>query len=84
MTWIDVNQQLPTAEPDKDYSPNVWATNGRWIYVMHVLYTDDGWMWANCYGNVFSDDGDIDDDYGITHWQPISIPELPPNHQAPP
>jgi hypothetical protein len=32
--------------------------------------------WANTYGSVCGD-GELDDEYAITHWQPIQIPEPP-------
>lgn len=73
--WISAEDELPYF-PKRGSSKNVWATDGFEIFIASVFDDDDGWLWANCYGNVFGK-GEIDDDYKITHWQPLVIPELP-------
>jgi len=83
--WVAVEDGLPEKIEGKEYSENVLAivkgmkgiqvmcrtwTNGEneegeWIY---------GPVWSNCYGRIDCDEPEWDDDYEVTHWQP-----LPPN-----
>lgn len=74
--WISVKDGLPEVESGFDCSKNVFTTDGKKIFVMTLFYDADGWMWANCYGDINSD-GECDDDYNpyITHWMPL--PNLP-------
>lgn len=81
--WVDALYQTPELIKDKDYSKNVLAIiNGQLgvaCYCFH--YEEDGenngYYWANCYGNI---DGDCewDDDYEVTHWQPLPSLPTPP------
>lgn len=73
--WISVKDKLPEIIKGKDYSENVLAScNGELMVVTRSFnYDDNGnysWFWANCYGNI-DGDGEIDDDYEITHWMPL-------------
>lgn len=77
--WIPTTESTPDCLPGKDYSENVFTTDGKNIYVMAYCYEHDagGFLWGNCYGEI---DGDpqTDDEYsGITHWRLIPS-DLPP------
>jgi regulator of RNase E activity RraB len=75
--WISVKDRLPDYLPEVDYSANVICTNRREIFIMARCYDYDaeGWMWGNCYGDIYGDP-EVDDDYSdITHWMPL--PEAP-------
>jgi hypothetical protein len=74
--WTDVNEQLPPALSGEDYSANVWGWDGQRIMVVSFFRDEDGWNWANAYGNIWGE-AEFDDDYAITHWRPIVLP-LPP------
>lgn len=77
MSWINVNDQLPQE------NQTVWACNSKTKYVnlMCLVYDEDGWLWAETNGVIFSENGfivsecELDDDYDITHWHPL--PKLP-------
>ena len=78
INWISVKDKLPEIIKGKDYSENVLACcNGELMVVTRSFnYDDNGnysWFWANCYGNI-DGDGEIDDDYEITHWMPLPKP----------
>jgi hypothetical protein len=78
--WISVKEALPKSINDEYYySENVWVLCDNEVMVMRLvlIQDDDGdwaWLWANCYGNVFGD-GKVDDDYEVTHWMPLEIPQ---------
>jgi hypothetical protein len=75
--WISVEDSLPDYLDGEDYSANVFTTDGHSLCVMsrHYDYDAEGWMWANCYGDIHGD-AELDDDYSqITHWMPL--PALP-------
>jgi len=77
--WISVKEALPKYIKGEDYSENVWVLCDNEVMVMKLVFMQDddgewGWLWANCYGNVFGD-GEVDDDYDVTHWMPLEIPQ---------
>lgn len=79
--WISVKDRLPDYikidKKEKDYSENVFTTDGKDIYVMARCYVEDadGWLWGNCLGDI-NGEAEVDDDYShITHW--MSLPSLP-------
>jgi hypothetical protein len=77
--WISIKDSLPPYINGKDYSENVWVLCDNQVMVMRLVFMqceDDkwGWLWANCYGDVFAD-GEVDDDYEVTHWMPLEIPQ---------
>lgn len=77
MFWRDVNKELPPFLEGKDYSANVWGWDGNNLLVVSLFYVDEeGYTWANCYGDVFGE-AEFDDEYAIKAWQPIAMPELP-------
>lgn len=84
--WIDVKDRLPDFIEGKDYSENVWAweNNHTAAQIMCLALEQDdegGWgkVWCNCYEKVYGE-GEYDDNYEVTHWQPLLIPS-PPNPQ---
>lgn len=76
--WISVESQLP------ELGIPVWLhENGR-IYVGGRSDEGEGWLWGNCYGSHYMDDGvwkcdiEIDDEYEPTMWMALpSIPKPP-------
>jgi hypothetical protein len=74
--WIDSNKITPPLIDGQDYSKNVWGWDGFKIMIVSFFVDQDGYHWANAYGNVF-DDAEFDDDYDIKLWQPITIPSHP-------
>ena len=76
--WIDSNLRKPPLVEGQDYSEKVWGwdANQNATLVVEFYHDSDGWHWANAYGNVWGD-AFFDDDYNITHWQPILIPGSP-------
>lgn len=77
--WISVKDKLPETIEGKDYTENVWVLCDGEVMIMRLVFTQDdnnewSWFWANCYGDVFAD-GEIDDDYNVTHWMPLEIPK---------
>ncbi len=76
MKWINVEDKLPKE------SETVWAINKdtRFIMLGCIVY-EDGWLWAESKGIIYCEDNNIvaecelDDEYDITHWQPL--PKLP-------
>ena len=73
--WIDVDLCTPEINPKTLCSENVWATDGKQIFVANYFYDGKSYNWANCYGNVFGD-GEFDDDFQIMQWQRIIIPDI--------
>ena len=73
---IDAKQQKPPLIGNKDHSANVWGWDGHQLLIVAYTVDEDGWMWGNCYGNVFGE-AEFDDDYDILYWEPIVIPEPP-------
>ena len=75
--WISVKKGKPKLIKGKDYSENVLAfCNGRlevmcWSYI--EADEDSGFAWCNCYGDIHGD-GEFDDEYKPTHWQPLPSP----------
>lgn len=79
--WISVKDKLPDLDqiviirfPSGYDGSHIYAWGGR---------TDDGdgWCWGrvDAYGGMISLKGeiiDIDDDYPVTHWQPLPEPPL--------
>lgn len=74
--WISVNERTPELIDKKDYSENVWATDGKEVFIMCYCWVkNEGFFWGDCNMKV---DGDGEfGDYNVTHWQPLIIPELP-------
>lgn len=78
--WISVRDRTPDFVKDKDYSENVWATDGDRVFVMAYCYVaNEGFFWANC-NMVVDGEAEFDDDYGITHWMPLYVPKPPKNN----
>ena len=78
--WIRVEEKKPTVSKNCDCSENVLAVCGGKVRVMAWGYIHDGeqggWVWSDC--NMKLDgDPEFDDEYIVTHWQPI--PALPHN-----
>lgn len=76
--WISVKDELPPTIEDKDFTENVWVLCNDEVMIMRLVFTQDddgdwGWLWANCYGDVFAY-GELDDDYYVSHWMPLEIP----------
>lgn len=75
--WISVHSRTPDLIDGKDYSENVWATDGKEVFIMSFCFVpDDGFYWSDCYMKA-DGDGDLCDDYGITHWMHFIIPTPP-------
>ena len=76
--WIDFSVQRPPFIDGENFSENVWGWNADDNTAIIVQYYEDsdGWHWGHTYGNVWGD-AFFDDDYNITHWQPILIPGSP-------
>jgi len=75
--WISCEDRKPNLIEGKDCSENVLAIcNGR-LSVMAYCYIhadeNSGYVWCTCNGDI-NGDAEFDDDYIVTHWQP-----LPPN-----
>lgn len=82
--WIDVKEKIPVyikysdgSEADNSEKVFTKDKNGN-LYVMELWYERDadGWLWANCYGDINGDAEIDDDDYAeiITHWMPLPKP----------
>ena len=74
MEWISVNDRLP------EYSVNVLAIEQAMPDIIQVfafceINEDGGFFnaWCNCNGNLHSE-AFFDDNYNITHWQPLPEP----------
>lgn len=74
--WVESDREKPPIIEGKDCSENVWGWDGHNILVVSYFIGDEGYYWANCYGDVFGD-AEFDDDYEITHWMPINVPKPP-------
>lgn len=73
---IKSSERLPELVEGQHYSKNVWGFDGHSVGVYCLFWTDEGYEWGNCYGDVFGD-ALVDDHYEITHWDEIKIPEPP-------
>ena len=78
--WIDAKKQIPNLLEGLDYSENVLAieSNHTDVQVMCLCFAPDddgnyGYFWANCYQKL-DGDGELDDEYEVTHWMPIPEP----------
>lgn len=76
--WVSCEDRLPDLIAGKDYSENVFAIERGELRVMALVYINEddqtaGYIWANCYGDI-NGDAEMDDDYQVTHWQPLPIP----------
>lgn len=74
--WIPVTEMLPDRVEGQDYSKNVFVICYGSVGIMSICYHPEGYIWGNCYGDIFGDPEE-DDDYQVTHWCDIEIPELP-------
>jgi hypothetical protein len=85
--WISVKDRLPKTifQPysDFEYSENVFAVCDGKLKILCLCYgkfetaegEQYGYWWANCYGNIFCEHAEWDDDYQPTLWMPL--PKLP-------
>lgn len=75
--WISVNEKRPLLVPGMNCSQNVLAVCEGRLMVMCYSYIeageDSGYAWCNCYGDI-NGDAEYDDDYKVTHWQPLPSP----------
>ncbi len=82
--WISVNDRLPEYLEGKDYSENVLCIfigyqKKQCVSIFNrviVELAEDGhqWAWARlsaCYGDLREAECEWDDDYEVTHWQPL-------------
>lgn len=85
--WISVKDRLPKYLEGKEYSANVLGLCKGYkdIYYISIFnvcivdYTEDGhqYAWARlsqCFGDLRDADCEWDDDYEVTHWQPLPEP----------
>ncbi len=71
--WISVKDKLPPLIKYSNHSDNVLAICNGKLMVMcysYIFGDDSGYFWTNCYGDI-EGDGEFDDDYDVTHWQPL-------------
>ncbi|MCM1957891.1 DUF551 domain-containing protein [Acinetobacter modestus] len=69
--WISVNDRLP------ELGVAVFAGSKRFSdgkftwWIFERFDGGDGWLWSRLNGSSIDDDFECDDDYYITHWQPL-------------
>lgn len=75
--WIRTQDKKPPIVLGADHSENVLAICEGIMRVMAYCYIDDGdnggWNWCDCGGDIHGDP-EFDDDYKVTHWQPLPSP----------
>jgi hypothetical protein len=83
--WISVDDRLPDFMQDKDFSENVigicrYNNDKTYMSVFQRIYVNDSWAWSKIsafFSDIREAECDFDDDYDITHWQPLpSAPKL--------
>ncbi len=73
--WMPIENGLPPIDQP------VWMRLEHGSIIVGARGEDsDGWLWGNCYGSQYFDtrtnawnagDCEADDDYTVTHWQPL-------------
>jgi len=77
--WVSLNRTSPNLIEGKNYSENVLAWCNNELKVMCYCYIDSeddeerGYVWADCNYDI-NGDAEFDDDYDVTHWQPLPSP----------
>ena len=66
--WVSVLERLPT--PKLDSETVLAVLNGTLAVMSYAYIQNEGWVWANCYGDI-DGDGEYDDEYKPTHWMPL-------------
>lgn len=69
--WISVEDRLPPLKtPVFAGSKRFSDGNFSW-WIFERFDGGDGWLWSRLNGSSLDDDFECDDDYYITHWQPL-------------
>ena len=76
--WISVKDRLPEIKKGEDYSENViaWLNDENQIMCLSYIKDDNNeWctVWCMVYDGLYGD-GEFDDNYQPTHWQPLPAP----------
>ncbi|MCR4532492.1 DUF551 domain-containing protein [Acinetobacter venetianus] len=69
--WISVEDRLPPLKTPV-FAGSKRFTDGKlqwWIF--ERFDAGDGWLWSRLNGSSLDADFECDDDYHITHWQPL-------------
>jgi hypothetical protein len=74
---------MPDCIPGKDESEVVFGVVGGKVGVYQRQWSGDGWAWCRAtgyhYGDLAKTECEFDDDYDVTHWQPMLSPPASPS-----
>ena len=77
--WRSVDAELP----ELDLVCVLYDELNDQAFIGSRVYVEDaeGWLWSNSYGSIWwngkkwdADTLEADDDYQVTHWQPLPVP----------
>lgn len=74
--WVSVEERLPEMIEKLNYTRNVHAWCDNKLMIMCLCKIKSKYLWANCYNDP-DGDGELDDKYEVTHWQPLPTPPKP-------
>ena len=72
--WISVEDLLPEFGVPVIAGSRLFGRGEFDWWIFERYYDGDGWLWSRLNSSSLSGDFECDDDYHITHWQPLPEP----------